>query len=86
MPPPEEVVVDNAEDALAQIERLRAQIDTLMRETVAPAVANAAEQAEAAAGAVRTGAHRLAGTVRACPLISVVVALALGFAIGRASR
>jgi ElaB/YqjD/DUF883 family membrane-anchored ribosome-binding protein len=86
MPTPYEDAAGGSDDVLAQIARLREQVETLMRETVAPAVEVAAERAEAAIGNVRSGARQVATTVRACPLTSVLVAAAVGFLLGRASR
>jgi len=67
------------EDVLAQIARLRAQIDVLMREQVAPALANASERA----GEV---GNQIAGQVRQQPLTAILVAAAIGFLLGRESR
>ena len=67
------------EDVLAQIARLRAQIDVLMREQVSPALANASERA----GEV---GNQIAGQVRQQPLTAILVAAAIGFLLGRASR
>ena len=46
-----------AEDAMAQIIRLREQVETLMRDRVAPAMGEAAERVEAAAHDAASGGH-----------------------------
>ena len=77
---------DAADAAMAQIARLRDQIENLVRDKVAPAIEDAAERAEAAAASVRARADDLAGAVRHQPLIAILVAAAVGFLLGRASR
>jgi ElaB/YqjD/DUF883 family membrane-anchored ribosome-binding protein len=78
------------EDATAQIARLREQVETLMKDRITPAVADAAGRAEnamyGAAGAVRDQAEAISGRVRDQPLVAVLVAAAVGFVIGRAMR
>ena len=78
------------EDATAQIARLRVQVEELMRERVTPAISEFAGRAEAAvAGArdtVRDQAESVSSRVREQPLIAVVVAAAIGWAIGRMMR
>jgi ElaB/YqjD/DUF883 family membrane-anchored ribosome-binding protein len=81
---------DKAEDADAQIARLREQVETLMREKVAPAVEDAAERAEEvardAAEILRARADALAGLVRQQPLTALCVAAVIGFLLGRTGR
>jgi len=81
---------DKAEDAMDQISRLRAQVETLMRDKAAPAMGAAAERVEGAAhdaaDVVRGKADALAGVVRDKPLIAIGIAIALGFLFGRAGR
>ncbi len=83
-------VTDRAEDAMEQIARLRAQVETLMRERVTPAVGDAAERMGAAANdaadVVRDRADALAGAVRGKPLAAICVAAVIGFLLGRAGR
>jgi ElaB/YqjD/DUF883 family membrane-anchored ribosome-binding protein len=67
------------DDAMAQIVRLREEVDTLMRERVTPAVTAAAE-------AVRTQTDRLTGKVRGRPLTSIAIASAVGYFMGRLIR
>src|SRR4051812_15836661 len=66
-----DAATDRAEDAMAQIARLREQVETLIRDKVAPAVGTAAGRAEEAAyeaaDVVRGRAEALAGTVRSQP-------------------
>ena len=75
-----------AEDAMAQIARLREQVETLLRDKIAPVVEDAAERAEAASASVRARAAELAGAVRHQPLTAIFIAAAIGFLLGRASR
>jgi ElaB/YqjD/DUF883 family membrane-anchored ribosome-binding protein len=90
MPTTMQDAYDKAEDAMTQIARLREQVETLMREKAVPAMEAAAERmdhaAHDAADAVRGKADAFAGVVREKPLIAVVVAVALGFLLGRAGR
>jgi ElaB/YqjD/DUF883 family membrane-anchored ribosome-binding protein len=74
------------EDAAAQIAKLREQVEVLMRERVNPALADVAGRAETAMGAVKDQAEAISGQVRDRPLVAVLVALAVGFAIGRVLR
>jgi ElaB/YqjD/DUF883 family membrane-anchored ribosome-binding protein len=78
------------EDAAAQIARLREQVETLMKDRVTPAVVDAAGRAESAvhdaAAAIRGQTEMVSGKVREQPLIAVVVALAVGYVLGRATR
>ena len=77
---------DRAEDAMAQISRLREQVESLIRDKVAPVMEDAAERAEAATESARARAAELAGAVRHQPLTAILVAAAIGFLLGRASR
>jgi ElaB/YqjD/DUF883 family membrane-anchored ribosome-binding protein len=74
------------EDLQDQIARLRAQLDVLLKEKVTPAVAAVAGRAEEAAQTARQQADVLAGHVRARPLTSILIAAAVGWVIGRATR
>ncbi len=79
-----------AGDATAQIARLREQVETLMKDRVTPALADAAGRAEqafhTAAGSVRGQAETVSGKVREQPLIAVLIAAAIGYALGRVTR
>jgi len=81
---------DKPEDAMAQIARLREQVETLMRETVTPAVEEAAGRVGAVAHdagvAMRGRADAVAGLVREQPLAAICIAAALGFLLGRTGR
>ena len=71
--------MDEAEDAAAQIARLREQVEALMRERVRPVVAEAAD-------AMHEHAEAVAGRVREQPLLAVLIAAAVGYVLGRATR
>jgi ElaB/YqjD/DUF883 family membrane-anchored ribosome-binding protein len=81
---------DKADDAMAQIARLREQVETLVREKAVPAMGAAAERMEGAAheaaDVVRSRADALAGVVRDKPLTAICIAIALGFLFGRTGR
>ena len=70
-------------DVLEQIGQLRAQVETLLRERVAPFVEEAAAQAEEIAG---QQTEALAGHIRAQPIVSVLIAAGVGYLLGRLSR
>ena len=78
------------DDAQTQIERLREQVEALMKERVTPAIADFAGRAEAAANsasdAVKHQADAVAGRVRQQPLVAILVAAAVGWIIGRTMR
>lgn len=79
-----------AEDATAQIARLREQVEALMKDRVTPALAEAAGRAEnamyGAAGVVRDQADAISGRVKEQPLTAILIAAAVGFVLGRAMR
>jgi hypothetical protein len=78
------------EDTHVQIARLREQVEALMKDRVTPAVASVAGRAESAmygaAGAVRDQAEAVSGKVREQPLLAVLLAAAVGYVLGRATR
>jgi len=78
------------EDTNTQIARLRDQVDQLMRERVNPAVSEWAGRAENAmanvSDTVRDQADMVSGQVRERPLIAILVAAGVGWAIGRMMR
>jgi ElaB/YqjD/DUF883 family membrane-anchored ribosome-binding protein len=80
----------DTEDTHVQIARLREQVEALMKDRVTPAVANAAGRAESAvygaAGVVREQADAVSGKVREQPLLAVLIAGAVGYVLGRATR
>jgi ElaB/YqjD/DUF883 family membrane-anchored ribosome-binding protein len=77
-------------DATAQIARLREQVEALMKDRITPAVADVAGRAESAvygaAGAVREQANAVSGKVREQPLLAILIAAAVGYALGRVTR
>jgi ElaB/YqjD/DUF883 family membrane-anchored ribosome-binding protein len=85
-----EDAVHGAEDATTQIARLRAQVESLMRDRVAPAVVDVAGRAEsamhAASDKAREQAETVSGKVREQPLLAVLIAVAIGFVLGRVTR
>jgi len=82
--------MNKAEDATSQIARLREQVEALMKDRVTPAVAEAAGRAESAvygaAGKVRDQAEVVSGRVREQPLLSILIAAAVGYVLGRVTR
>ena len=85
-----ETANSTAEDATTQIARLRAQVEALMKDKVTPAVADAAGRAEAAmygaADTVREQAEAVSGRVREQPLLAILIAAGVGYALGRVLR
>jgi ElaB/YqjD/DUF883 family membrane-anchored ribosome-binding protein len=85
-----ESATSKVEDTTAQIARLRAQVEALMKDRVTPAVADAAGRAEAAmygaADAVREQAETVSGKVREQPLLAILIAAGVGYALGRVLR
>ena len=77
----------HADDARAELARLRAQVERLMEERVTPVLGKAAEQVEdysrRARASIEENAHAAADTVRERPLIAVAVAALGGFLLGR---
>ncbi len=78
------------DDAQAQIERLREQVEALMKDRVTPAIADFAGRPEtavhSATGAVRHQADAVSGRVKQQPLIAILVAAAVGWLLGRVMR
>jgi ElaB/YqjD/DUF883 family membrane-anchored ribosome-binding protein len=74
----------------AQVRRLRDEVEAVMRNTVTPAITDAVERAASTtmytSDRVRENSDALAGTVRGRPLVSVLVAAAVGYGIGRVTR
>jgi ElaB/YqjD/DUF883 family membrane-anchored ribosome-binding protein len=75
------------DDPREELARLRAQVERLMEERVAPALAEAADQvqnyAQSARDTITHQADALSDTVRERPLIAVGVAVLGGYLIGR---
>ena len=80
----------DAQDTHVQIARLREQFEALMKDRVTPALADAAGRAESAmygaAGVVRDQADAVSGKVREQPLLAILIAAAVGYALGRTIR
>jgi len=78
------------DDTHVQIARLREQVETLMKDRVAPAVADVAGRAESAmysaADTMRGQAEAVSGKVRQQPLLAVLIAAGIGVILGRATR
>jgi ElaB/YqjD/DUF883 family membrane-anchored ribosome-binding protein len=78
------------EATTAQIARLREQVEALMKDRVTPAVTEAAGRAESAvhvaADAMREQAEMVTAKVREQPLVALLIAAAIGFVLGRATR
>ncbi len=76
-----------AEDARAELARLRSQVERLMQDRVTPALGSAAETVEdysrRARHTIEDGADAVAGTVRERPMLSVATAALAGFLVGR---
>lgn len=71
-----------SDDTQQQINQLRNQVETLMRERVTPAVADVAGRAQDAAHR----AQEVAGdVVRERPLGTMLIAIAIGYLLGRAT-
>jgi ElaB/YqjD/DUF883 family membrane-anchored ribosome-binding protein len=81
---------DQPENIQDQIVRLRGQVEALLKEKVTPAVSAFAGRAEdAIQGATQTARHQadvVAGQVKEWPLVSLLIAAAVGWVIGRAMR
>jgi ElaB/YqjD/DUF883 family membrane-anchored ribosome-binding protein len=74
----------------AQIRRMRAELDAVMKNTVAPAISDAFERAAlttmSASERVQAHSNMVADGVRIRPLVSILGAAAVGFAMGRLMR
>jgi ElaB/YqjD/DUF883 family membrane-anchored ribosome-binding protein len=85
-----ETATHKVEDTTAQIARLREQVETLMKDRVTPALADAAGRAESAmysaADVVREQADNVSGRVREQPLLAILIAAGVGYVLGRAMR
>lgn len=76
-----------AEDARAELARLRAQVERLMEERVTPVLGSAAETVEdysrRARASIEENADAVSDTVRQRPLLAVALAAAGGYLLGR---
>lgn len=71
------------EDTQQQINHLRRQVETLMREHITPAVTDVAGRADKAVSAAREQAEALSGQVEERPLLAILVAAGVGYLLGR---
>jgi ElaB/YqjD/DUF883 family membrane-anchored ribosome-binding protein len=82
-------IQENAQDAKAQIAQLRKQVESLMADRVTPALADAAgrveQTAKQASDFTRDQAQMLSDRVKDQPLIAILVAVGVGFLLGRLS-
>lgn len=76
-----------ADDARAELARLRAQVERLMEERVTPVLGSAADTVEdysrRARATIEQNADAVSETVRERPLVAVAVAALGGFLLGR---
>jgi ElaB/YqjD/DUF883 family membrane-anchored ribosome-binding protein len=76
-----------ADDARAELARLRSQVERLMEERVTPALGSAADTVEdysrRARETIEENAYAVSDTVRQRPLVSVALAALGGFLLGR---
>jgi ElaB/YqjD/DUF883 family membrane-anchored ribosome-binding protein len=70
-------------DTQRQINQLRGQVETLMRERLTPAVTEVAGLADAAVSAVREQSEAVSGQVRERPLLAILIAAGIGYLLGR---
>ena len=77
-------------DAQSQIAALRKQVNQMMGEHVTPALSDAADRAQTAAKQARDytsdQADQVAEQVRGRPLVSIAIAGAVGYVLGRFVR
>ena len=78
------------EDAEIQLRRLQGAVESLMRDTVTPAIVGAVDRvataAEHAVERVRTHSDMVAGNVRERPLMALLIVGVIGYILGRAAR
>lgn len=80
----------NGADAHDEIRQLRAQVESLLRDRVTPALSQAAGRAEDVARQVgdlaQNQSEALTRKVRERPFTSILIAAAAGYLIGRVTR
>ena len=70
-------------DTERQINQLREQVETLMRDRVTPAVTDIAGRAETVVRRGREQAEVVSGQVQERPLLAILIAAGIGYLIGR---
>ena len=79
-----------SQDANEQIAQLREQVQSLMNDRVAPALSHAADTAQQYANHAREvyadQSEALSERVRESPVLALLVALGLGYIVGRIAR
>jgi ElaB/YqjD/DUF883 family membrane-anchored ribosome-binding protein len=70
-------------DTQRQINQLREQVETLMRERVTPAVTDVAGRANTAIRRGREQVEAVSGQVQERPLLAILVAGGIGYLLGR---
>src|ERR1700745_1139930 len=74
-------------DTQRQINQLRQQVETLMRERITPAVTDIAGRAETAVrrgqSVVREQTEAVSGQVEERPLLAILIAAGIGYLLGR---
>jgi ElaB/YqjD/DUF883 family membrane-anchored ribosome-binding protein len=70
-------------DTQRQINQLRAQVETLTRERVTPAVTHVAGRADTAMRRGREQVEAVSGQVQERPLVAILVAVGIGYLLGR---
>jgi ElaB/YqjD/DUF883 family membrane-anchored ribosome-binding protein len=70
-------------DTQRQINQLRREVETLMRERLTPAVTDVAGRADTAVSAIREQSEAVSGQIRGRPLFAILVAVGVGYLLGR---
>ena len=70
-------------DTQRQINQLRAQVETLMRERVTPAVTDVAGRADTAVRRGREQVEAVSSQVQERPLLAILVAAGVGYLLAR---
>lgn len=74
---------DGMRDTQREINQLRAQVETLMRERVTPAVTDVAGHADTAIRRGREQVEAVSGQVQERPMLAILVAMGIGYLLGR---
>jgi ElaB/YqjD/DUF883 family membrane-anchored ribosome-binding protein len=70
-------------DTQRQINQIRGQVETLMRERVTPAVTDLADRADTAVRHGREQVAAVSGQVQERPMLAILVAGGVGYLLGR---